>query len=192
MKAAGMTWQDVDAIAVSLGPGSFTGLRIGLAAAKGIVFATSKPLLGVPTLDAVALSCPLLDIPLWCLLDARKQEVYTACYNADGQISPAEAVRPKLLAKRMQNPAAVAGPGLAEYHHIFAAIHGLRLIPPALSSPKASLIGFLAAERLTREELSDPALTVPLYVRPSEAETSLLKKEQNNNICISRNNKILP
>jgi tRNA threonylcarbamoyladenosine biosynthesis protein TsaB len=177
MKAADLTWQDVDAIAVSLGPGSFTGLRIGLAAAKGIVFAAEKPLLGVPTLDAVALSCPLLDMPLWCLLDARKQEVYAACYDAGGQISPAEAVRPESLAERIKAPAAVAGPGLAEYHAVFAAIAGLRLIPPALSSPKASLIGFLAAERLARGELSDPALTVPLYVRPSEAEVNLQRKK---------------
>ena len=175
-----MTWQDVDAIAVSIGPGSFTGLRIGLAAAKGFVFATGKPLLAVPTLDAAALSCPtVLDCPLWCVMDARKQEVYAACYDTSGQISPPEAVRPELLAERIKVPAAVAGPGLTEYHAVFAAIDGLRLIPPALSSPKASLIGFLAAERLARGELSDPALTVPLYVRPSEAEVNLQRKTTN-------------
>ena len=176
MQVVGVSWQDIDAVAVSIGPGSFTGLRIGLAAAKGIVFAIGKPLLAVPTLDAVALSCPLLDMPLWCLLDARKQEVYAACYDAGSQIGPAEAVRPELLAQRITVPAAVAGPGLAEYHAVFTAIDDLRLIPPALSSHRASLIGFLAAERLTRGELSDPALTVPLYVRPSEAEVNLQRK----------------
>ncbi len=179
MKATGVTWQDVDAVAVSIGPGSFTGLRIGLAAAKGIVFATGKPLLAVPTLDAVALSCLSIDGgPLWCLLDARKKEVYAACYNTNGQISPAEAIRPELLAEKIKSPAAIAGPGLAIYHHIFAPIKGLRFISPTLSSPKASLIGFLAAERLARGELSDPALTVPLYVRRSEAELNLKKQTQ--------------
>lgn len=180
MKAAGADWSDLDAVAVSIGPGSFTGLRIGLAAAKGIVFAAGKPLIGVPTLDAVALSCPLADCPLWCIMDARKQEVYAACYcSRDGlpeQCSPAEAIRPELLAQKIEPPAVLAGPGLTEYHHIFAQIEGVRLIPPALSGLSAAKTGFLAAERLARGELSDPALTVPLYVRPSEAEVNLKKK----------------
>lgn len=177
MQAAGIGWSDLDAIAVSIGPGSFTGLRIGLAAAKGIVFAAGKPLICVPTLDAVALSCPLIDGPLWCVMDARKQEVYAACYNADGQqTSPTEAVRPEVLAEKIAPPAVIAGPGLAEYQHIFSRIAGLRFIPPALSSPSAAKIGFLAADKLARGEISDPASAVPLYVRASEAEVNLKKK----------------
>jgi tRNA threonylcarbamoyladenosine biosynthesis protein TsaB len=63
MKAAGIEWSELDGVAISLGPGSFTGLRIGMAAAKGIVFAANVPLLGVQTLDAIALSCPVIDRP---------------------------------------------------------------------------------------------------------------------------------
>uniref|UniRef100_UPI004056C468 tRNA (adenosine(37)-N6)-threonylcarbamoyltransferase complex dimerization subunit type 1 TsaB n=1 Tax=Candidatus Electronema sp. TaxID=2698783 RepID=UPI004056C468 len=177
MQAVGISWSDLDAIAVSIGPGSFTGLRIGLAAAKGIVFAAGKPLVCVPTLDAVALSCPLVDGPLWCVMDARKQEVYAACYNPDGQqTSIAEAVRPEALAEKIAPPAVIAGPGLAEYQHIFSRIAGLRFIPPALSSPSAAKIGFLAADKLAQGESSDPAAAVPLYVRASEAEVNLKKK----------------
>ncbi len=176
MQAAGLSWSDLDAVAVSIGPGSFTGLRIGLAAAKGIVFAAGKPLIAVPTLDAVALSCPLLDYPLWCVMDARKQEVYAACYGADGQLSPAEAIRPEQLAAKIKPPAVIAGPGLTAYHQLFAHLNGVRLIPPALSGLSAAKIGLLAAERLARGEIADPALTVPLYVRPSEAEVNLKKK----------------
>ena len=177
MQAAGVSWSDLDAVAVSIGPGSFTGLRIGLAAAKGIVFAAGKPLIAVLTLDAVALSCPLLDCPLWCVMDARKQEVYAACYGADRQqTSLAEAIRPELLAAKIRPPAVIAGPGLTTYHQLFAHLEGIRLIPPALSSLSAAKIGLLAAERLAHGELADPALTVPLYVRPSEAEVNLKKK----------------
>jgi tRNA threonylcarbamoyladenosine biosynthesis protein TsaB len=181
MQAAGLEWDALDGIAISLGPGSFTGLRIGMAAAKGIVFATQKPLIGVQTLDAIALSCPVIDRPLWCLLDARKQEVYAACYQAGPhglpeQCSPVEAVRPARLLERIDGPALLAGPGLNEYHDLFADKEGLQLIPPALSSPSAVRIGFLAAEQLLRGEIQDPATSAPMYVRASEAEVNLQKK----------------
>ncbi|XOF34046.1 MAG: tRNA (adenosine(37)-N6)-threonylcarbamoyltransferase complex dimerization subunit type 1 TsaB [Candidatus Electrothrix sp. YB6] len=182
MQAAGADWNDLDGVAVSLGPGSFTGLRIGMAAAKGIVFAARKPLLGVQTLDAVALSCPVIDRPLWCLLDARKQEVYAACYHAGQhglpeQCSPVEAIRPERLLEKMQAPSLVAGPGLQEYHALFAEKENLQLIPPALSSPRAARIGFLAAEQLLRGEVANPAMIAPMYVRVSEAEVNLGKKK---------------
>jgi tRNA threonylcarbamoyladenosine biosynthesis protein TsaB len=184
MKAAGVDWNDLDGVAISLGPGSFTGLRIGMAAAKGIVFAAKVPLIGVQTLDAIALSCPVIDRPLWCLLDARKQEVYAACYQVDVQglqglpvrCTPIEAIRPEILAEKIQHPALIAGPGLNEYYDLFARVSGLRLIAPILSSPRAARVGFLAAEQLMRGDIVDPATIVPLYVRASEAEVNLQKK----------------
>ncbi|MCI5145423.1 MAG: tRNA (adenosine(37)-N6)-threonylcarbamoyltransferase complex dimerization subunit type 1 TsaB [Candidatus Electrothrix sp. AR3] len=159
-----------------------TGLRIGMAAAKGIVFAAQVPFIGVQTLEAIALSCPVIDRPFWCLLDARKQEVYAACYcvGAHGlpeQCSPVEAIRPEVLAEKIERPALLAGPGLNEYHAFFAGIEGLRLIPPALTAPKAARIGFLAAEQLLQGKIMDPASAAPLYVRASEAEVNLQKKK---------------
>ncbi|MCI5121158.1 MAG: tRNA (adenosine(37)-N6)-threonylcarbamoyltransferase complex dimerization subunit type 1 TsaB [Candidatus Electrothrix sp. AUS4] len=171
MQAAGIDWDKLDGVAISLGPGSFTGLRIGMAAAKGIVFAAQKPLIGVQTLDAIALSCPIIDRPLWCLLDARKQEIYAACYQpgAHGlpeQSTPVEALRPERLLERIEGrPALLAGPGLKEYHEIFAQQKNVQLIPAALSEPSAARIGFLAAEQLLRGEMSDPATIAPLYLQ---------------------------
>ncbi|WP_339138350.1 MAG: tRNA (adenosine(37)-N6)-threonylcarbamoyltransferase complex dimerization subunit type 1 TsaB [Candidatus Electrothrix sp. GW3-4] len=181
MQAAGIDWDKLDGIAISLGPGSFTGLRIGMAAAKGIVLASQKPLIGAQTLDAIALSCPLIDRPLWCLLDARKQEVYAACYQAGPsglpeRCSSVEALLPKNLLKKINGPALLAGPGVKEYHDLFAAQQLLQLIPPALTSPCAARIGFLAAGQLLCGETLDPATIAPMYVRASEAEVNLQKK----------------
>ncbi|MEA2114901.1 MAG: tRNA (adenosine(37)-N6)-threonylcarbamoyltransferase complex dimerization subunit type 1 TsaB [Thermodesulfobacteriota bacterium] len=181
MKGAGVEWADVDGVAVSLGPGSFTGLRIGMAAAKGIVFTTKVPFLGVQTLDAISLSCPIIDRPLWCLLDARKQEVYAACYQPDNngrpqRITPAEVIRPDILADRIQEPVILAGPGVDEYYDLFATIESVQLIPAVLSSPRAARVGFLAAEQMAAGETMDPATAAPLYVRASEAEINLQKQ----------------
>jgi tRNA threonylcarbamoyladenosine biosynthesis protein TsaB len=180
MEAAGVEWSDLDGVAVSLGPGSFTGLRIGLAAAKGIVCAAGVPLLGVETLAALALSCPYIDRPLWCLLDARKQEVYAARFQPDcdgrpEQVGDVAAVRPEQLAERIREPVILAGPGVAEYQAVFSGIAEVQLVPGPLSSPRAARIGFLGAERLLCRETLDPALAVPLYVRASEAEINLKK-----------------
>lgn len=182
MKGAGVEWPEVDGVAVSLGPGSFTGLRIGMAAAKGIVFTTKVPFLGVQTLDAISLSCPVIDRLLWCLLDARKQEVYAACYQPDNngrpeRITPAEVIRPAILADRIREPVILAGPGVDEYYDLFAAIKNVQLIPAALSSPRAARVGFLAAEQMAAGESMDPATAAPLYVRASEAEINLKKAE---------------
>jgi len=181
MKAAGVDWPDVDGVAVSLGPGSFTGLRIGMAAAKGIVLAADVPLIGVRTQDAIALSCPLIDRPLWCLLDARKQEVYAACYQPDAggrpeQSSPAVAILPELLVEKICEPSILAGPGVDEYYDLFAAIEDVQLVPAALSSTGAARVGFLAAEQMAAGKAMDPAIAAPLYVRASDAEINLVKK----------------
>ncbi len=181
MQSSGVSWADLDGVALSLGPGSFTGLRIGMAAAKGIVFAAGLPLLGVSTFDAIALSCPVIDRPLWCLLDARKQEVYACCYEPGKNGRPVAvnspvAERPELLAARINTPVFFAGPGVDAYARCFAAVSGAILVPAALSSPRASRTGFLGAEQLAAGSTLDPATAVPLYVRASDAEINLSKQ----------------
>src|SRR3989442_7281707 len=104
---AGVTIAEVDGVAVSIGPGSFTGLRVGLGLAKGIVFAGGAWLATVPTLEALALAAEAAPgVTVCAALDARKREVYAALFRitAPGKVerlSPDEALRPEALAVRL-------------------------------------------------------------------------------------------
>lgn len=92
LKEANIDSKDLNAIAISKGPGSYTGLRIGVSAAKGLCFALDKPLISVPTLQALAHQINCDDGIIVCLLDARRMEVYSAIYDANyNQIRDTEA-----------------------------------------------------------------------------------------------------
>jgi tRNA threonylcarbamoyladenosine biosynthesis protein TsaB len=116
------------------------------------------------------------------VLDARKQEVYATCYlpgeNGRPELSKkAFAVRPESLADEINVSSFIAGPGVDVYRDVFAAVDDVTLIPAALSSPRAARTGFLAAEQLAADTILDPAQAVPLYVRASDAEINLVRKE---------------
>lgn len=92
LKEAHINASDLDAIAVSKGPGSYTGLRIGVSAAKGLCFALDKPLISIPTLDSLAHQVKMDHGVIVSMLDARRMEVYSAIYNSDyNQIRETEA-----------------------------------------------------------------------------------------------------
>jgi tRNA threonylcarbamoyladenosine biosynthesis protein TsaB len=178
LEAAGIDWQDLDAVAVSCGPGSFTGLRIGMAAAKAFAMAASKPLIGVGTLDALALASPMGPGLVCCLLDARKQEVYRAFYRLgeDGlpvQVSPPAVLPPARLLDSIAEPVLLVGPGAMVYKELWAGRKGVTLLPDHLAQPCARHVGLLAAHKLAAGTLLEPALAAPLYVRASEAEINL-------------------
>lgn len=175
MEAAGVGWGDLDAVAVSLGPGSFTGLRIGMAAAKGIAMGASLPLLGVPTLDGLAAQATPTELPLCCLLDARKQQVYAAFYSFKAgrclRTSDFMVVSAEQLAQRIQVPTLVVGPGINVCQSTLAGQPLARLAPAGLLHPRAAFIGFVGAAMLAQGQGNDDL--VPLYVRASEAELNL-------------------
>jgi len=179
MQAAGIDWTDLDGIAVSLGPGSFTGLRIGMAAAKGLVMATGVPLIGVSTLDALALSCIGTRMQICPVLDARKQEVYAALYQPGGEggypsrLSGDEAISPEALAEKIDQPTVLLGTGVGVYADVFKENKLIRLLPAQLTHPRGLHVGLLAAEMLAKGDVMDPATAAPYYVRASEAELNL-------------------
>jgi tRNA threonylcarbamoyladenosine biosynthesis protein TsaB len=180
LATAGLRPADVDAFAVAIGPGSFTGLRIGLATMKSLAFVAGKPLCGVPTLDALAWSLPFAAYPVCPVLDARKGEVYTALYRTDGgrleRLWEYRALAPEALAAALERehggPVVFLGDGVATYAAVLRERLGeaARFAPPAQRLPSAVTVAELARAGLERGETADPATLVPLYLRPSEAE----------------------
>ncbi|MDO5674355.1 MAG: tRNA (adenosine(37)-N6)-threonylcarbamoyltransferase complex dimerization subunit type 1 TsaB [bacterium] len=180
LEASAVDWEAIDAVAVSQGPGSFTGLRIGMAAARGLAFAAGKPLIAVPTLDSLAASLPPLKERVCTLLDARKNQVYAAFYNTfqmdesgmPQRLGPYLVCASASLLTRITEPVICIGPGLAVCDESFIKHPLLRPAPPAINQPRAAMIGFCAAELMRHgAQQVDPQ---PLYVRASEAELNLV------------------
>jgi tRNA threonylcarbamoyladenosine biosynthesis protein TsaB len=174
----GAGWPDIRLVAVSIGPGSFTGLRIGLATGKGLAFALGIPIVGVPTLDALAghvipgegdLVCPVLD--------ARKAQVYAAFFRDCGtgtieRIGPYLAVSPQDLVASLPacRRAFFLGDAIYVYGEIFSQCLGGRavLVPGHLSHVRAVSVGLWAEMSAGIKERPDDLRTLkPLYVRPS-------------------------
>lgn len=187
LRSARWELADVQAFAVALGPGSFTGLRIGLSTVKGLAFATGKPVVGVPTLDALAWRLPYCAYPVCPVLDARKNEVYAALYRTrEGWLELLEAPRavpPATLAEELRDategPLVFVGDAVLPFGTVFVEVLGPRalLAPADLRLPSAVTVGELGASALARGEPADPADLVPLYVRPSEAELARERRQ---------------
>jgi tRNA threonylcarbamoyladenosine biosynthesis protein TsaB len=156
-------------LAVAVGPGSFTGLRIAVSTVKGLALALDLPIAAVPTLDAMAAALPWAALPVCPVLDARKGEVYTSLYRWDGGAMRREweylALAPATLAGRLTEPIIVVGDGAAGIHSPWA-----RAVPPPRRVPSPACVGALGLERLRRGDTVQASALSPLYLRPSEAE----------------------
>ena len=165
--------RDVQLVAVTSGPGSFTGLRIGVVAAKTLAYATGATLVGVPTLAALAEGAPAGAGPLWAVLDAQRSELFAARFDRSAPAAeqtgvPFEVLPADQWLARLSVGDAATGPPLAKLQERLPA--GVAPLEPAYWAPAASAVARLGAALAARGETVDPLQLVPLYGRLSAAE----------------------
>ncbi|MBI3834824.1 MAG: tRNA (adenosine(37)-N6)-threonylcarbamoyltransferase complex dimerization subunit type 1 TsaB [Planctomycetes bacterium] len=173
---AGVKSQEIAEIYVSHGPGSFTGLRLGVTAARTIAFACGSRLVAVPTLEAIAnhaleLATPPAEIVV--ILDAKRGHVYAQSFKCDnGRIQPADEeaeVEPNQYLLGRGANWGIMGAGIASHREAVLTSGGI-ILPEHLYQPRAEIVYQLGFERSRRSEFVDRRSFTPLYVRPPEAE----------------------
>jgi tRNA threonylcarbamoyladenosine biosynthesis protein TsaB len=167
----------LDGWAISLGPGSFTGLRIGVSTIKGLAFATRKPVAGVSTLDVLASQISPTPYLICPILDARKREVYTAFYRYEaGNVlkrqSAYQAIQPEDLVKNIHEQTVFIGDGVKTYgDYLRNFLPSFAMFPPfPFNVPHGSGVARLGLEHLREGKHLDLTTFAPIYIRASEAE----------------------
>ena len=176
LEQAGVTLPEIEGIGVSIGPGSFTGLRIALGTVKGFAYAMGQKVVGVPTLDALARTVREWNELICPILDARKREVYAALYRHDQEgnirkILPDHVLAPHLILEQITEPCVFLGDGVVTYselirEHCGASAH---VLPFATYHPRGAVIAQIAWERLQAGSADDIQSLVPTYIRSPEA-----------------------
>lgn len=179
---AGWQLQDLDLLVSVTGPGSFTGLRIGIATVKGLAQVLGKPVVGISSLQMLAMNLPLSPVPICVFMDARKKEVYSQLFNwtSEGPIpqNDAQVVPPDQLLRQLDQPVALVGDGVPLYRQQIEDILGGNALLPIASAhqPRASQAAWLAWRALVNDDVGTVAELLPIYIRPSDAELSHKKK----------------
>lgn len=186
VKMLELNLESIDALAVTKGPGSFTGLRIGASTVKGLGLVLNKPVIGVPTVDAIAYNLYETDGIICPMMDAKRNEVYTGLYTfEDGRFTVLEEQKAVSIVdiadavNQYKKNVIFLGDGADAYKdklnelikvpHTFA--------PPHLSRQRAGALGMLAVQYLKEGKHETAAEFKPIYLRLSQAERELLAKK---------------
>ena len=175
---------EISAVAVAVGPGSFTGIRIGVSAAKGLAFAASIPAVGVSTLAAMARNAAFADGLVVCAMDARRNQIYNALFEAKNgaltRLTPDRAIGLDELSEELRGdsrPKIVVGDGGRLCAEALAAADvACRLAPPHLVMQHAVSVALEAEEAARKGGLVSAQELLPVYLRPPQAER--LRKER--------------
>lgn len=176
----------VDVFAVTVGPGSFTGVRIGVAALKGMADAAGKPCFGVSALETAAYPFRSFDGIVCAVMDARCEQVYTALFSGSTRLTEDSAMKITELADLLagyNRPVLLTGDGVQK---VLESLSGICSFPltaasPQFCYPRASSAAYLAYEKLQNGAQTVPAKTLqPLYLRLPQAQRELNNKQKNN------------
>jgi tRNA threonylcarbamoyladenosine biosynthesis protein TsaB len=189
LKVCGKSAADVTHLAVAAGPGSFTGVRIGVSAAKGFAWGAELPVYGVSTLEAMALGLGVMDGHICCCMDARRKQVYNALFLAEnGRLTRVcedraislEELKEELLS--IDGPIYLVGDGAElTMRTLGAEIPELILPPEHRRHQRASGVALAAIGAMERGESADGASLQPNYLRLSQAERERMEKLRKNN-----------
>ena len=188
LKQCGKTVGDLTAVAVAEGPGSFTGVRIGVAAAKGLSWGGELPCCGVSTLEAMAVSLGAYEGYVCPCMDARRNQVYNGLFYAKNgkleRLAPDRAISLADLGeelKKREGPIFLVGDGSTLcYNTLVAAVPGLVLPPEHRMHQRAVGVALVAEEMLREGKPCDGNALTPNYLRLSQAERERMEKEQRN------------
>lgn len=178
---------DLAGLAVSAGPGSFTGLRIGLATVKGLAEAHPLPIVALSSLEVLAMNAPAGEMRVCPALDARKGEIYAALYAWEAEAAGWRTLigegawSPDALAKKLHDAGGnvlLLGDGAVAYKAQLASTLGkrARFVPGPANQPRAAWVGWLGLDRLAEGRTEDPLTLVPRYLRQSEAELAWARR----------------
>ena len=177
LRESSLSVRNIGGIALALGPGSFTALRIGVSTVKGLAYALRVPVAGVPTLDALAQNLCYASSLVCPVLDARKKEVYAALYRGDGggrleKISEDWVMDPEDLCSRINEKVIFLGNGVEVYGETFRKKLGPRVLlaPPEISLPRAVQVARLSLPQFDKGHTLNLFSFTPVYLRRSEAE----------------------
>ena len=186
LKQCGKAVSDLTAVAVAEGPGSFTGVRIGVAAAKGLAWGAQLPCYGVSTLEAMAVSLGIYEGYVCACMDARRSQVYNAVFRvSQGSISRIAEDRAISLAelgeelKALNVPVYLVGDGAVLTHRTLSGeVPGLILLPEHRLHQRAVGVALLAEQMAQNGESGDGNRLTPNYLRLSQAERERMEKQK--------------
>ncbi|HLF18755.1 MAG TPA: tRNA (adenosine(37)-N6)-threonylcarbamoyltransferase complex dimerization subunit type 1 TsaB [Candidatus Omnitrophota bacterium] len=174
LKAASLTIKKVDVIVVGLGPGSFTGLRVGLATAKAISYSLRIPIIGVASLDAIAYGVPQEDAQICVILDARRNLLYACRYEKKGgqlkRVDDYMLVPMEELLKTVKGQTVFVGDGINIGKERVLKHPGATLAAEKYGAPQAKHLIALASSRIAKKDFDEAATLVPIYLYAEDCQ----------------------
>ena len=188
LQQAKCTFDEIDAYAVVCGPGSFTGIRIGVATVKGLAFGKGRPIVALSSTEALAQNMMGIAGLIVPVIDCRRNECYCALFHSDGEdirrLSEDDQMKiadlAPILSRYEGDTVYLVGDATDKAFDILTSLGvTVKRAPIALRAPSAINLGILAEKKIERGEVQSDASVAPIYLKPAQAERERLEKENN-------------